>query len=83
MNFLVQLAGTRSGLTKVQAETAYSAAVEQFPVFYKERSSGEWLGYLLSTGLVHAEGENLDITQYGADFLKFLVDARLAYDRYA
>jgi hypothetical protein len=82
LNFLVQLAGTRNGLPKAQAEAAYTAAVGQFPDFYKERPFEQWLGYMVASGLVQVVAENLDITQYGSDFLKFLVDARLAYDRY-
>lgn len=82
LRFLLQLTGTRSGLTKSQATGAYAAACSQFPDFHKDRTFEDWLGYLLASGLVHSEGETLDMTQYGTDFLKFLVDARLAYDRH-
>ncbi|MDL1860730.1 hypothetical protein FBR04_06835 [Betaproteobacteria bacterium PRO7] len=82
LNFLVQLAGTRSGLPKTSAQAAYSSAATQFPELYRERSFEDWLGYLLASGLVKVEGEQIDITQYGSDFLKYLVDARLAYDRH-
>ena len=80
--FLVQLSGTREGLRVSDAQAAYSSAVARYPDFYKERPFEHWLGYLVAANLVRHEKEVLDITQYGTDFLKFLVDARLAYDRF-
>ncbi len=82
LNFLVQLAGTRDGLPKAQAESTYTNAAAQFPDLYRERPFEAWLGYLQTSGLLAADGDRLDITQYGSDFLKYLVDARLAYDRH-
>lgn len=81
LNFLVQLAGTRSGLSRKHAEEAYAAAAAQYPEIYRERSFDDWIGYLGASGLLNASGQALDITQYGSDFLKYLVDARIAYDR--
>lgn len=82
LNFLVQLSGTRHGLTKLHAESAYAATAAQHPDLYKERPFEDWLGYLLNANLLIADGDRFDITQFGTDFLKYLVDARLAYDRF-
>ena len=82
LNLLVQLAGTRHGLPQSQAEHVYADAKARFPELYNERSFDAWLGYLASSNLLVVQGDRFDITQYGTDFLKFLVDARLAYDRY-
>jgi hypothetical protein len=82
LNFLVQLAGTRNGLPKSRAESTYSNAAAQFPDLYRERPFEAWLAYLLTSNLLAADGDRLDITQYGSDFLKYLVDTRLAYDRH-
>lgn len=82
LNFLVKFAGTRNGLPKSLAETTYSNASAQFPELYRERPFEAWLAYLLTSNLLAADGNRLNITQYGSDFLKYLVDARLAYDRH-
>ena len=82
LNLLVQLAGTRHCLPRLQAEVTYTDAKARFPDLYSERPFETWLGYLASSNVILIDGERLDITQYGSDFLKFLIDARLAYDRY-
>jgi hypothetical protein len=82
LNFLVQLAGTKHGLPRSQAESTFADAKAHFSELHGERSFEIWLTYLESSNLLHNQGERLDITQYGSDFLKFLVDTRLAYDRY-
>ncbi|XVJ69678.1 MAG: hypothetical protein HEQ39_08495 [Rhizobacter sp.] len=81
LNFLVQLAGTRNGLPRSHAENMYSEAVKNFPDVYANRQFGSWMDYLIFHGLVVLREDRIDITQYGTDFLKYLVDARLAYPR--
>lgn len=82
LGLLVRLAGTRSLLPRAEAEIIYRNAAAQFPELYKDRSFETWLAYLLGSSLIVAEADQIDITQYGLDFLKYLVDARLAYDRH-
>lgn len=82
LTFLVQLAGTREGLRISDATSAFQAATEQYPDIYKERTIDQWMGYLETAGLIQREADKIDITQYGTDFLKFLIDARLAHERY-
>ena len=82
LNLLVQLAGTRHGVRQSIAESLYANATVRYPELYAERPFTVWLAYLQSSNLLTSHDTRLDITQYGTDFLKFLVDARLAYDRH-
>lgn len=79
---LVQLSGTQHGLTRNAAVALYEAAKKRFPEVYSNRPFEQWVGYLQSMNLVKIESEALDITQHGADFRKYLVDARLAHERH-
>lgn len=81
VDFMVQLAGTSNGSTLSQAETIFKQAQELFPEIHTERDLDTWLKYLLSNNLIAIENNKIDLTRIGADFLKFLVDARLAYQR--
>ena len=82
LGLLVQLSGTRMGLSKVQAETALEQAKTAYPTLHGEKTFDEWFRYLASNNLVSVQGDKIDITQYGTDFLKHLVDARMTYNRY-
>ena len=82
VSFLLQLAGTAQGLPGTHAETIFHHAPQEFPALHSERPYQEWLRYLQVYNLVRLDGDHIDITQYGADFLKHLVDARLTYSRY-
>ncbi|MCZ8076013.1 MAG: hypothetical protein O9341_17985, partial [Paucibacter sp.] len=79
--FLVQLSGTQQGLPKQVAMSSYTDAKLAFPEIYATRSFEQWIGYLVNINLVRIDGDSYDITQHGSDFLKYLVDARLAHDR--
>lgn len=79
---LVQLSGTKHGLSRNTALVLYEDAKQRFPEVYSNRSFEQWIGYLQFMNLVRIESTNIDITQHGADFLKYLVDARLAHDRH-
>ncbi|MCV2420314.1 hypothetical protein [Paucibacter sp. DJ2R-2] len=81
VSFLVQLSGTQQGLPKQVAVSRYTDAKLAFPEIYATRSFEQWIGYLLNINLVRIDGDSYDITQHGSDFLKYLVDARLAHDR--
>jgi hypothetical protein len=82
LNLLVRIAGTRQGLSRELAEELFTGAKQAFADLHGQRSIDDWLTYLVTSNLIVAQGDGFDITQYGSDFLKFLVDARLAYDRY-
>jgi hypothetical protein len=79
---LVQLSGTQQGLGRLAALALYEGAKKDFPDVYANRSFEQWFGYLQSMNLVKVEDGLIDITQHGADFLKYLVDARLAHERH-
>ena len=81
MQLLVVLAGIPSA-TKIEKATAiFEDAQSKFPDIHKDRKFDEWLEFLVNTGLVIKNKDEIDISQYGSDFLKFIVDARIAYER--
>lgn len=82
ITLLVQLSGTHSGITKNQAEVIFEQAKTQFPELHGDRKLDDWLVYLRSSNLINLTENKIDITQFGTDFLKHLVDSRMAYDRY-
>lgn len=81
-SLLVQLAGTRTGLALTQAKEAFAKAKSGFPALHEARPFESWIGYLEANNLIKTKDGQIDITQYGSDYLKYLVDARLAYDRF-
>ncbi len=80
IDLLVQISGTPDGITIQQANDFFKVIQESSPDIHGNRKFEEWLHYLLASGLA-TQTEKIDITQYGKDFLKYLVDARLAYRR--
>src|SRR4030042_2595058 len=72
---LVRLAGTTQGISCTEAETIFKQAQDKFPDLHKNRTFSDWLNYLLTKHLIVQTNEKIDITQYGTDFLKYLVDA--------
>ena len=82
LNLLVRLAGTRQGLVLAQAKELFDAAKGSFPALHGDRPFDVWLEYLVTSNLIAKPHDLIDITQYGVDFLEYLVDARLAYDRF-
>lgn len=81
VTLLVQLSSTTRSIPVTNAEEIYRQALNAFPSMYENRTFNDWLDYLLAHNLVIKKDEKLDITQIGTDFLKHLVDARLAYER--
>jgi len=81
LNLLARLVGTPAGLSDSIAGQIYQEGVANFPEIHATRKFDEWLQYLIHAGLITRTPERIDITQCGQDFLKYLVDARLAYPR--
>jgi hypothetical protein len=81
LEFLVRVAGAPGGVLRAEAETAFQQAQAAFPDIHANRTVDDWLKYLFAVELLETRGNNIDITQYGKDFLKFLVDARQTYQR--
>ena len=82
ISLLMQLSGTFQGLLRQQAEAIYVEAQKAFSELHGERKFEDWFNYLYATNLVSVNGERIDITPYGTDFLKYLVEARLTYNRH-
>ncbi len=82
VRLLIQLAGTANGLAYDKAQEVFNQALREFPALHGERKLEDWLAYLHTTHLVADLNDRIDITQYGKDFLAYLVEARLSYDRY-
>jgi len=81
MRLLVSLAGSPSASKLEKASAIFEEAKTRFPDIHKNRKLEEWLEFLVNTGLVLKNKDEIDISQYGSDFLKFIVDVRLAYER--
>ena len=82
ITLLVQLSGTHNGITQHQAEAIFEQAKTAFPELHGDRKLDDWLMYLRSSNLITSIENKIDITQFGTDFLKHLVDSRMAYNRY-
>lgn len=82
VTLLVQLSGTYNGITQNQAELIFEQAKTAFPELHGERKLEDWLMYLHSNNLITSIENRIDVTQFGTDFLKHLVDSRMAYNRY-
>jgi len=81
LDLLVGLAGAHGLPYPSAAEKIFHQAQLAYPTIHGNRSVVEWLNYLTVKNLIVIQNDKMDLTQYGADFLKFLVDARLAYPR--
>lgn len=81
LRLLVVLSSGGHAASISSAKNLFTDAAAQFPAIYKERSFDTWLGYLKSVRLIEIVGETLIITQYGSDFLKYLIDTKRAHER--
>jgi hypothetical protein len=81
VTLLINLSGTHNGITKNQAEAIFEQAKTEFPELHVDRELDEWLTFLQAHNLVTLTDNKIDITQFGTDFLKHLVDSRMAYNR--
>ena len=82
LNLLVHLSSTTQGIPIDHAAIIFKQAQEKYPDIHTNRLLNDWLSYLISQSLIVQTNEKIEITQYGIDFLKHLVDARLTYERY-
>lgn len=82
LTFLNHLSSFPQGITLSEATEVFRLAQSDFAEFHAHRTADEWLGYLMTTQLVAISESNVIITQYGRDFLKFLIDESLTFSRY-
>jgi len=82
ISLLIRLSSSSQGLHVTQAEIIFNQAKDKYPDFHTNRSLNDWLGYLLATNLINQTTEGINITQYGKDFLKHLIDTNQTHERY-
>lgn len=82
VTLLVQLVGTKNGVSRQQAEAIFEQAQKSFPDLHNGKQFDNWFAYLHASNLATNIDNQIDITQFGKDFLKFLVDSRMAHNRY-
>lgn len=82
VTLLVQLVGSRSSIPRQQAETIFEQAQKAFPDLHSGKQFDNWFAFLQSANLATSINSQIDITQFGKDFLKYLVDSRIAHNRY-
>ena len=82
ITLLVRLSGTHQSIPDNHVKDIFNQAQLSFPELHKEKTFEEWLNYLKNNDLISINKDRLNISQYGSDFLKHLIDARLAYNRY-
>ena len=79
---LIKISGTKNGITRQEADAIFEQAQKTSPELHGERKFEEWFAYPINSNLVTFIADRIDITQYGKDFLKHLVDTRQAHPRY-
>lgn len=82
VDLLNRLSGIPQGLTLAQTEPIFNQAKINFPAFYENRTLNDWINYLITNNLVIQTTEKINITQYGKDFLKHLIDTNQVHERY-
>lgn len=82
MTLLVELTGVPKLVPLERAKGIYLQAQQTFPEMHKERSFDDWLKFMSSWKLVEVQAAGISLTQYGIDYLKFLLDERLTYQRH-
>lgn len=82
VTLLIELVGSPSGISQTQARKVFDQAQKTYPALHENRSFSDWFAYIHISGLASVNDEKIDITQTGKDFLKYLVDARMAHQRH-
>lgn len=82
LSLLLNIAGTKFGVTHQDARLVFEQATKTYPELHENKKFEDWFSYLPKSNLVVEDGDRIDITQYGKDFLKHLVDSRQAHQRY-
>ena len=83
ITLLNHLSALPQGLTIHEATAVFLLAQSSFVELHAHRTVDEWLAYLTTSQLVAAsEPATITITQYGRDFLKYLIDESLTFPRY-
>ncbi len=68
-------------LHRDNVKSHYDMACILSPEFYANYSFDQWLHYMVSQTLVLVDGDNVTITVAGREFLKFLIQEGLAFNK--
>ncbi len=60
-----------------EARAFFDRVKEKYPELYEDYGFAGWLGFLESEYLVHRNGNFIEITDFGRDFLAYLANRRL------
>ncbi len=71
---LILVNGTVGPTPVSDVEALYTEAVGKFPKVYEGRSFEEWLEFLTGQALLLREGDGLEITVKGREYLKWRID---------
>lgn len=80
--FVHRLAGLTAGAGIQDSHAFFAVAKARHPEFHAMRTADEWLEYLVARRLVTVSNESIAITQFGRDFLKYLIDQGLPHIKY-
>jgi hypothetical protein len=67
--------------TVAEALQFYNALIPLYPTMYPGYSFDNWLGFMITNGLVIREGDQLRAGVYGHDFLLYITELRLSTDK--
>jgi hypothetical protein len=67
--------------TRPAVEAHYTIATLLAPEFYANYSFDQWLHFMIAAVLVRVDGENINITVGGREFLKFVVQEGLSFNK--
>lgn len=80
-SFLVSLASVQYGVPIEHARIEFDSARQNYKEIHEGRTFEEWFGFLEANNLVYINENKVFISQYGKDFLKYLIDSNTAYNR--
>jgi hypothetical protein len=80
LNLLAQANGA-SGITPELANALYEQAKAAYPQVYAALRLDQWIGFLITAGLLIQSGGAYVLTSYGRGFIKYLVDRQLPVNK--
>lgn len=81
LSLLANMTGSSNGISIEDAKSHFSNAKALHPQLHTSRSYEEWAAFLETYHFVFYQDSRLHLSTLGADFMKFLIDKRLAYTR--
>lgn len=72
---------SHGALPLVEVKRIFDQTAVNFPDVYKDYTFGQWLDFLERNLLVNRQGDDINITAFGSDFLVYLVQQRLSENK--